>query len=121
MNATVDRSRGFERSDPGWHRRVEIVDSVEDVVNLLREYVASLAPQSLVRLPDACRALRVKAEDDVEYWTCRLSQRSRPGDLLVDEEVRDDVFHHFLHASLRISQIRRADASGGTRRVSRRS
>ena len=115
MDATVDRSRGFERNDPGWHRRVEIVDAVEDVVDLLREYVASLTPQCLVRLPDACRALRVKAEDDIEYWTCRLSQRSPPSDLLVDEEVRDDVFHHFLHASLRIAQIHRADASSRAR------
>ena len=77
---------------------------------VLRDYVASLTPQSLVRLPDSCRGLRVKAEEDVEYWTCRLSQRVRADDALVDEDLRQEVFHHFLHASLRISQIHRAKA-----------
>jgi len=115
MDVTVDRTRGFERNDPGWHCRVEIVETVDDVVKLLRDYIAGLAPQALMQLPDSCRALRVKAEDDVEYWTCRLSQRSRPDDLLVDEEMRLEVFHHFLHASLRISQIHRAGAEGRAR------
>lgn len=115
MAAIVERMRSFERNDPGWHCRLEIVETVDDVLKLLRDYIASLTPQSLARLPDACRVLRVKAEDDVEYWTCRLSQRSNPDDVLVDEEARHDVFHHFLHASLRISQIHRAEAEGRAR------
>ncbi len=115
MGATVDRTRGFERNDPGWHCRVEIVESVDEVLRLLRDYIASITPQSLMLLPDACRALRVKAEDDVEYWTCRLSQRARADDMMIDEDLRDEVFHHFLHASLRISQIHRARAEGRMR------
>lgn len=115
MDATVDRTRGFERSDPGWHCRIEIADSVDEVVSLLRDYIASLTPRVLMGLPDSCRALRAKAEDDVEYWTCRLSQRQREDDVLVDEDVRHEVFHHFLHASLRISQIHRADAQARVR------
>jgi hypothetical protein len=115
MDATLDRTRGFERNDPGWHCRIEIAETVDEVLELLREYIASLTPRVLVRLPDACRAVRVKAEDDVEYWTCRLSQRTRDDDMLVDEDVRQEVFHHFLHASLRISQIHRADAEGRAR------
>lgn len=114
-DATVDRTRGFERNDPGWHSRIEIADSIDEVLDLLREYIASLSPRVLMRLPETCRALRVKAEDDVEYWTCRLSQRARDDDMLVDEDVRQEVFHHFLHASLHLSQIHRADAQGRTR------
>ncbi len=115
MDAAVDRTRGFERNDPGWHCRLEIVETVDDVVRLLRDYIASLSPQSLMRLPDSCRMLRVKAEDDVEYWTCRLSQRMHSEDALVDEAVQQEVFNHFLHASLRISQIHRAGAAGRVR------
>ena len=48
----------------------------------------------------------MKAEDDIEYWTYRLSQRPRDG--AIDGELMQDVFNHFLHASLRISQIRRS-------------
>ena len=115
MDETVDRTRGVERNDPGWHCRVEIVETVDDVVGMVRDYIAGLTPQSLMHLPDVCRALRVKAEDDVEYWTCRLSQKARPDDLVVDGDLQREVFHHFLHASLRISQIHRAGAEGRAR------
>jgi len=110
MDAMADRTRGFERNDPGWHCRVENAETVDEVLGLVRDYVASLAPRVLARLPDACRALRVKAEDDVEYWTFRLSQRPTSRDAGVDEEVYQEVFNHFLHASLRISRIHRVEA-----------
>lgn len=115
MDATLDRSRGFERHDPGWHCRVEIVETVDEVLTLLRDYIASLSPRVLVRLPDRCRAMRVKAEDDVEYWTFRLSHRGDPHDVAVDEDLREDAFYRFLHASLRIAQIHKAEAEARPR------
>jgi hypothetical protein len=108
MDAVLDSTRGFERNDPGWHGKLEIAESAEEVVALVRDYIATLAPEDLGRLPDPCRSLRVKAEDDIEYWTYRLSQRHRREDAAVDAELAQDVFNHFLHASLRISQIRRS-------------
>jgi hypothetical protein len=57
----------------------------------------------------------VKAEDDIEYWTYRLSQRPRQEDAMIDAELMQDVFNHFLHASLRISQIRRVAAAAPER------
>ena len=108
MDVVLDKTRGFERNDPRWHGRIEMAMSVDDVVVLVRDYIATLAPQHFLRLPDVCRGLRVKAEDDVEYWTFRLSQR--PGleaGAEIDGELLQEVFNHFLHASLRISQIRR--------------
>jgi hypothetical protein len=113
MDATLDRTRGFERNDPGWHCRVEIAETVEEVLGLMRDYIATIPPRSLARLPEPCRALRVKAEDDIEYWTIRLSQRSRPSDAALDDDVRQEVFNHFLHASMRIAEIHRAVAQGG--------
>lgn len=110
MDVALDRTRGFERSDPRWHGRIEVAESVDEVVGLVRDYVASLAPQHFVRLPDVCRGLRVKAEDDIEYWTFRLSQRAHAYDEQVDGELLQEVFNHFLHASLRISQMRRLGA-----------
>jgi len=108
MDVALDKTRGFERNDPRWHGRIEMAMSVDDVVGLVRDYIATLSPHHFLRLPDVCRGLRVKAEDDVEYWTFRLSQRpALEDDARIDGEMLQEVFNHFLHASLRISQIRR--------------
>jgi hypothetical protein len=107
MDKTIDSTRGFEQRDPRWHSAVETVESVEEVVNLVRDYLASLAPERYLALPDACRRLRVKAEDDIEYWTLRLSQRHASDAPGVDTEFTQEVFDRLLHASLRISRIHR--------------
>lgn len=108
MNRNVDSTRGYERLDPHWHSRVDCVESVDQVVELARDYVATLTPEELSRLPARCRPLRVKAEDDIEYWTFKLSavQADEPADPVLVH----NLFMHFLHASLRITQIHRARA-----------
>ena len=108
MDVALDKTRGFERNDPRWHGRIEMAMSVDDVVGLVRDYIATLSPHHFLRLPDVCRGLRVKAEDDIEYWTFRLSQRpALEDDARIDGEMLQEFFNHSLHASLRISQIRR--------------
>lgn len=113
MDATLDTTRGFERYDPRWHRSLESAETADEVLHLVRDYIATLGPEELVRLPEPCRLVRVKAEDDIEYWTFKLSQR--PADLAgIDGALLQDVFNHLLHASLRISQIRKAIAETKT-------
>lgn len=116
MDVVLDKTRGFERNDPRWHGRIEVAVSVDEVVGLVRDYIATLAPQHFMRLPDVCRGLRVKAEDDIEYWTFRLSQWPASADSArMDGDLMQEVFNHFLHASLRISQIHRLGAEAGAR------
>lgn len=112
MDRGLDSTRGFQKRDPRWHDTLDVVISVEDVVALTRDYLATLRPEDLVHLPETCRALRVKAEDDIEYWTLKLSQRHASLDPEVDAEQTQDLFNHLLHASLRISQIRKSRADG---------
>lgn len=108
MTRMAESTRGFERLDPHWHSRVDDVQTVEDVVKLTRDFIATLTPEQLTNLPERCRPLRVKAEDDIEYWTFKLSA--------IDAEERADpalvqnLFTHLLHASLRCAQIHRARA-----------
>jgi hypothetical protein len=110
MQTITDSStRAFERHDPAWHSRVEDARSAEEVVTLMRDYVASLTPEQLGQLPDRCRPLRVKAEDDLEYWTFRLSSLRDAGQ--PEAEFVQDLFMHFLHASLRITQLHRERAA----------
>lgn len=107
MDRTLDTTRGFEQRDPRWHGAIEAVETVDEVVALVREYLASLAPGQYLKLPDACRNLRVKAEDDIEYWTLRLSERHGPYTPGVDAALTQEVFNHFLHATLRIARLHR--------------
>lgn len=108
MAVTNDSTRGHERLDPLWHSRIEDVDSVDEVITLGRDYLASLTPEQLSLLPDACRAVRIKAEDDIEYWTYRISAVRHED--RCDSALLQDLFMHLLHASLRISQIHRVRA-----------
>jgi hypothetical protein len=95
--------------DAAWHLEIEDAGTIGDAVTLMRDYLARVTPQQLARLPESCRPLRVKAEDDIEYWTWCLSQAPAPdGD--VDADIVHEVFTHFLHASLKISRIHRERA-----------
>jgi hypothetical protein len=107
MDPIIDSTRGFEQRDPRWHGSLEEVETVDGIVALVREYLATLAPEQLLRLPEACRNLRVKAEDDIEYWTLRLSQRHASEAEGVDAELTQDVFDHFLHATMRLARVHR--------------
>ena len=108
MAVISDSTRGHERLDPQWHAQVDDEDAVDGVLSLARDYLARLAPEQLAMLPESCRAMRIKAEDDIEYWTYRISA-IKPDDTADPVLVRD-LFMHLLHASLRIAQIHRTRA-----------
>jgi hypothetical protein len=72
-------------------------------------YFAGLTPEQLALLPESCRAIRIKAEDDIEYWTYRLSAMRLED--ISDSALVHDIFMHLLHASLRIAQIHRLHAA----------
>lgn len=112
MDRGLDSTRGFQKRDPRWHTTLETVATVGEVVELTRDYLATLRPDDYAHLPLSCRALRVKAEDDIEYWTLRLSQRHIATGPEADAERTQEIFNHLLHASLRISQIRKALVQG---------
>jgi hypothetical protein len=109
MDHSIDSTRGFHHRDPRWHGAVEAADTVAGVVELVRDYLATLLPDDYAHLPQSCRMLRVKAEDDIDYWTLKLSQRIGVAvEAGADAQVSQDLFNHLLHASMRISQIRKA-------------
>ena len=105
----TEETRGFERLDPLWHSQVDSATEVDTLLRLVRDFVASIPPGSIARLPESCRHLRVKCEDDLEYWTFKLSRRPQPGDA-ADAALLHDLFMHFLHASMRLAQIHRLRA-----------
>ena len=108
MDARVD-TRGYLRQDPQWHLQLDECESVAAVIAHTRDFLATLTTRQLQLLPDACQPLRVKAEDDVEYWTCKLSA-CFPAVRPEQTALVQDLFMHFLHASMRICQIHRDQA-----------
>ena len=103
-----------------WHDRIEEVGSVDEMVHAIREYVSSLDAPAKSRVPNTCRIDRVVRDEDIDVLTYRLSDLSRAHR---DDTALLDIFNHFLHASLRISQMRRAQSqqamAGAPRRFSR--
>jgi hypothetical protein len=90
-----------------WHKQLDAAASPGDVVEILQDYAASLTPAQLGSLPERCRPGRLKDEDDIGYWTFLLAQHQcRPPDF--DLGLFQDVLNHFLHASLRISELRKS-------------
>jgi hypothetical protein len=94
-----------------WHDWLDRSATVGETVGLVRDFLAEVPPEALARLPAGCRKVRVKAEDDIEYWTYRLSQAHRfTGHDAPAEDLLHEVFSLLLHASLRVAQIEREHA-----------
>jgi hypothetical protein len=108
MTHALEDSGSF-RTESVWHRQLETIGSVDEVLVAMRDYLATLTPEELARLPEARRPGRIKGDDDIEYWTFKLSRQpgaeAEPG---IDVDLMQTIFHHFLHASVRISQIHKA-------------
>jgi len=94
-----------------WHAWLDRAASVDHAVDLVRDYLAEVPPEALARLPACCRKVRVKAADDIEYWTYRLSQAHRLNEHdAPTEDLMHEIFSLLLHASLRLAQIDRERA-----------
>jgi len=108
MNQLLEDSTGF-KTETVWHRQIEDTGTVDQVLTAMRDYLASLTPKELARLPEHRRPGRIKGDDDIEYWTFRLSRSpGMPEEEGIDVELMQEIFHHFLHASARISQIHKS-------------
>lgn len=83
--------------------------SVEEVVRVTRDYLASWSREEFMRLPDGCRPAPVRDPQDIEHWADRLAGQAARVDLFAEDEGRlDKLASHFLIASVRISALRRS-------------
>jgi len=91
-----------------WEKRLDEVPDVEALIALARDFVASLAPEHLARLPEDCRPGLIKYEDDIDFWAHRLSQRyCAENDQPVDARLLHELLDFFLHALIRLAELRR--------------
>jgi len=97
-----------------WYRHIDEARSVEQVVAVTRDFLASWTPQEVARLPIACRPTRIRDESDVldlhdrlvdEYRTTRSS-----GDELTALQLITGVM---VRASLRLAELNGSAVTSG--------
>jgi hypothetical protein len=115
MNFVTDTTIGLRTAHSSWHQQLETLETPELILSLTRDYLATFGPEHLARLPEDCRPGRIKGEDDIAYWSCKLAQQNHadPG-MRIDAELLQELLTYFLHAWVRLSQIqrqKRADTS----------
>jgi hypothetical protein len=92
-----------------WRRALESAATTAEILATLRDFLATLTPAELARIPEECRPLRIKAEDDVEYWTFRLAQLiGSPPAEPVDAKLAQRILNVFLHAIVQIIRVQKS-------------
>jgi len=80
--------------------------SIDEIIGVTREYLASWSREELERLPDSCRPAWVHTPQDIESWADRLLGESSRAVLFMDDERKlDRLTSHFLIASVRLRQL----------------
>jgi hypothetical protein len=108
MNYVTETTQGLRAANSTWHLQLENADDPGHIVNVTRDYLATFSPEHLARLPEDCRPGRIKGEDDIAYWSCKLAQCRHKDPLVrIDAELLQEMLNFFLHAWVRLSQIQR--------------
>ena len=104
----IDSTQGFHAAPNTWHAQLEASTHPDEILSVSRDYLATFGPEHLARLPAECRPGRIKGEDDIAYWSCKLAQHHQRDPLEpVDGELLQAMLNYFLHAWVRLSQLHR--------------
>jgi hypothetical protein len=86
--------------------------SVDEVVQVTRDYLGTWTREELERLPDRCRPAWVKGPSDIELWADRLQKEAPRAMIFVEDERKlDRMTSHFLIASVRMRVLGLQDAA----------
>ena len=88
----------------GWQDVIDRADSEQEVVRVVRDFVASLSPYDLARLPSQCRPGKFFGAEDVTSFAFEIVRHHCDQDV----ETRDLVHRiaaFFSQASTRLSQL----------------
>ena len=89
-----------------WQDRLEAADSESDVVQVAKDYVATLDPDQVALLPGSCRPRKLLTANDVSSYAFDLVRfECGDGDDAAPFIHRLAAF--FSHASIRLSEIMR--------------
>lgn len=90
-----------------WHRDIEKTGTSRQVVALTRDYLATLSPRDLARVPERCRPSRIFDEDDIAFWSTRLTAEYwQLRGTSADVGVVQELWSFFLRASIHVARLR---------------
>lgn len=95
-----------------WQERLDAASSGAEVVDIARDFIATVTPEETAQLPLECRPGKLVDAQDISDFAFTLVRRSCADDFLGDINLlRMATF--FTRASLRLSQItaQQADAA----------
>lgn len=115
MNADNYRSTPAVPPQPfamiAWFRRIDSSAEVAQVLEVVREYVATCAPEDLAQLPTACKPRRLGSAGELEALHDCLREEYRLDRLTGDART---MLHRLTSLVVRAS-MRLADLQGETR------
>lgn len=89
-----------------WFRRLDDAKTVGEVLALARDYVATLPPQDIARLPARCRPGRIRDEADIERLHAILVEEFRESRAEGDDLVPLQRLTSFMvRASVRLAEL----------------
>ena len=90
-----------------WHRDIERTATPRQVVALARDYLATLTPRDLARVPQHCRPSRIFDADDIAFWSARLTDEYwQLRGTAADAAILQDLWSFFLRASIHVTRLR---------------
>ena len=106
---TGSRSGQYERPVGLWPHVLDGAKTEQDLVTIVREYLATLSPSEIARLPEICRPGKISDGEDVSELAFRLTREhlSFPGPL-ADRLLLERLMGFFSHATARLSVLQSA-------------
>ena len=74
-----------------WHTRIRNAHTWQELLQVARDYIASLEPQQWASVPAHARPDRIKGIDDIDYWHRKLE------DEFLSVASRTDIPDAFRH------------------------
>jgi len=61
-----------------WHTHIRNANNWHQLLQVMRDFIASLEPHEWADVPKSCRPDRLKGVDDIHYWHRRLEEEFLP-------------------------------------------
>jgi hypothetical protein len=106
MDIAGSRSGTFALLPNVWRHTVDDARTEKDLVDVVRDYLATWRPDELAQLPEACRPGRIAGGEDIADMAYKLSKSRLRLEGSADERLTfDRMMGFFLHASQRFATL----------------